>query len=327
MSISVSDIKFYKALNNNDLDGNGGRISSTQITTNVLENLFPNVTNAERVAGLTRYRKFFMRNENLSEYDLDDTKLWIGTRSLAADYFQFKAGTDSDIQSDADDYTDWAGAGILNTALSSGESTIIVDFDVASGVYDGAEIHIDDGTNEEKLTVDGAPSWANLTATLTISGETQNAYATPASTVVSTVVDLDSLETGMSDWVENGTFTYDEDTYCPSEATEDWLYNKGTVTDDWTLTFSGASDFSCSGANTGSVGSGEITTDFTPANGSSYYFKIDKDGWGGSPANGDTLTFSTTHAGKDIWAKEVVPAATVSYASNVVQLDWEGESA
>ena len=322
MSISASDIKFYKAANNNDLVSNGGVISTTEITDNSLNNLFPNISSADRIAGKTRYRKTFMRNENVEDLTFENTEIWIGSKSTADDYFQLKAGTDSDTQAEADDYTDWAGAGTLDSAVGSGETSIAVDYDTNSGVFSGENVtvHLDDGSNEANVDVVGTPSWVGNTATFTISGEL--GYNFDTDTVVSTVVDLGDIETSSDSWTETSSAgTYDESTY-PLV-----LYNVGTVTDSWTLTFSDATNFSVTGTITGSVGSGDINSDFQPSNGSSYYFKIDKDGWGGTWADGDTVTFDTVHAGKGLWAKEVVPAGIASKSNNTIRLDWKGESA
>jgi len=323
MSISASDIKFYKASNNNDTVGNGGRISSTEIVDNTLNNLFPNVSSAERTAGTTKYRKSFMRNENTEDLALQNAEIWIGSRSSGEDYFQLKEGTDTDTQAEADDYTNWGAAGTLNSSVGSGETSLSVDYDTNSGIFSGESVtvHVDDGTNEANVDVVGTPSWVGNTATFNISGELGYNFSADI-TVVSTKIDLGDVEISSSGWTETSTAgTYDESTY-PLV-----LYNVGSVTDSWTLTFSDASNFSVTGTNTGSVGSGAITSDFQPSNGSSYYFKIDKDGFGGTWASGDTITFNTVHAGKGLWAKEVVPAGIASKANNSVRLDWKGESA
>jgi hypothetical protein len=322
MSITASEILFYKAANNNDVAAsNGGRISATQITTGSLNNLFPNISNAERVAGKTRYRKMFLRNKNTGDLSMYSGEVWIGTRSLADDYFQLKAGTDTDVQTAAEGYTNWAGTGLLAGAAGSGESSIEVDFDAASGVWDGVRVHITDGVNSLDTSVVGDPLWIGNAATFTISGELGYNFSA-MTTIVSAMVDLGTVQKSTSGWVETSSAgTYDEATYPVV------TYNMGTVTDSWTLTFGDANNFSVVGANTGSVGSGDISTDCQPANGSSYYFKVDKDGWGGSWALGDTVTFNTVHAGKAIWVKEVVPAGVGSYSNNEVSLGWRGESA
>ncbi len=323
MSISASDIKFYKAANNNDGAGNGGLISTAEITDNTLNNLFPNVTNTERLAGNTRYRKLFMRNENAADFVLQEAKVWIGALSLADDYFQIRLGSDTDVQTDAEGYSDWSGAGLLNASVGSGESSLDVDFGTTTGVYSGESvyIHVDDGTNEVDLQVVGTPSFLGNIATIAISGEIGQDF-TQTVTVVSTQIEPGTVEPSTDSWtVTSSSGTYDESTYPVT------VYNVGTVTDSFTGTFSDSSAFSVSGAQTGSIGSGDISADFLPVNGSSYYHKIDKDGWGGTYAEGDTFTYNTVHAGQGMWAKEIVPAAIASYASNVVRLDWKGESA
>lgn len=323
MSIAASEIKFYKAQNNTDLDGNGGVISTTRVNSNVLNNLFPNVTNTERVAGLTRYRKFFMRNENNADLTLQSAAIWISELSDGQDYFRLHIGTDTDVQSAADDYTNWYGSGLLAQSVGSGESQLVVDYDAADGVFSGEEIwlRLDDTSGEVDVRVQGTPSWVGSQATINISGEVGRNF-TQTVTVVSTKLSLSDIEATSNSWVETSSSgTYDESSYPVV------LYNVGTVTDSWTITFTDATNFTCSGASTGSVGSGSTASDFQPVNGASYYFKIDKDGWGGTWANGDTVTFNTVHAGKAVWVKEIVPAAASTQVNNSVELEWEGESA
>lgn len=323
MTISASDIVFYKSENVNDTPGsNGGGLGSTEVVDNVLNNLFPNVTNDERTAGVTRYRKLFLRNENVEDLVLYHCHLWIALLSTGADYFRIKAGTDTDVQSAAAAYTNWAGAGTLAANITAGDGSLEVTFDNPDGVFDGAVIRVDDGTTIETATVNGNPVWVGNTATITITGTFSNNFTSGSGTVVSTRINLGNINASSSNWAETSAAgTYDESTY-PIV-----VYNKGTVTDSWTLTFTDATNFTVSGASTGSVGSGDINTDFQPTNGSSYYFKLDKDGWGGNWQAGDTVTFTTTHSGKSIWVKEVVPAGIGSLANNVVTLEWEGESA
>jgi len=320
MSISVNDIRFYKATVNSDAAGNGGRISATRITTNVLNNLFPNISSAERTAGVTRYRKAFVRNYNAGDFEFQNVKTWIDVKSTAEDHFQIKAGTDIDVQSGLSG--NWYGVGILNAAVGSGETELVVDYDTNSGVVNGMTLYLDDGTNTAEVLVNAAVSWGGNQATISISGEVGVVFDTPGDCVVSSVLDLGDVVASSDSWVEaSSSGTYDETTYPVT------IYNVGTVTDSWTITFSNSNSFSCAGSNTGSIGSGEITSDFSPANGSSYYFSVDSDGWGGTWAAGETVTFNTVHAGKSIWFKEVVPAGAGSYASNVLTLGWTGESA
>ena len=323
MAIANTDIKFFKSTSVNNTTTNGGKISANRVTTNTLNNLFPNVTSAERTAGVTRYRKVFMKNENSSDIVLETTKLYIGMLSSGEDYFRMVEGTDSDIQSDADDYTNWFGSGILNTNLLSGESSMEVAYDTNDGVFSGESIllRLDDGTNNAEVQLVGSPSWLGNIATLSFSGALEADFDAD-DTVVSTVVELGEVKPESSSWLESSSAgTYDESTY-PLV-----LFNIGTISEDWTLTFTSSTAFSVTGAVTGSIGSGTIGTNFMPANGVSYYFKIDKSGWGGTWATGNTITFTTKHAAKPLWIKEVVPAGCSALSNNSVRLNWEGESA
>lgn len=320
MPITNADIAFYKALANNDTATNGGVISADEITSNLINNLFPNIQNAERIAGKTRYRKMFIRNLNVEELELRNTLIYIYAGSTAGDYFRLRAGTDADDQSDAIVYTGWKGAGLLETSVSAGAFSIKVTFDVADGVTNGDTLHLDDGSFTEDVVVNGVPSWVNSVATIALLTALQNNY-THTVTKVSACADLGELIASSDSWTETSVAgTYDQGTY-PLE-----VFNIGTVSDSWELTFLTATTFSVAGNVTGSIGSGDTSSDFKPINGGSYYFNLDKDGWGGVWSVGETIEFDTVHAGASVWLKEVVPAGIPSYGNNIVEIGWKGES-
>ena len=320
MSITSSHVKLYKSVSISDLAGNGGRISGTVVVSGTGQNLFPNVTAAERVSGLTRYRKFFVRNINPEDLILYNAYLYIATQSTADDYYRLKAGTDTDIQSAAQAYTNWAGAGVLSAQASAGASSISIDFDAADGVYDGSLVLLNNGVVTEIVTVSGSPSWGGTVATISIVGTLTNTFAIGSK--ASTMLAAGDLTPAYGSWVETSALgTFDEVTWPPV------LYNIGTVSDSWTLTFTSSTSFSVVGTNTGSIGNGSILSTFQPANGSSYYLRINTGAWGGSWVAGDTITFTTTHAGAGFWLKEVVPAGVSSYTNNVVQIGLFGDSA
>jgi len=327
MAISASELKLYKSVTNSDSGSNGGRMSTTQVVTGVANNLFPNVTNTQRTSGITRYRKAWLKNTNSEGRSLDNTYLWIRTLTQAGDYLRLHAGTNTDTQSDATAYTGWKGSGVANAVITGGsDTTLDVLADAATGFNNGDIVHISDGVNEEFITLDSTSgvSWAGSVATLTIAdGATvENSYSSGTGTIIGACVNLGSIDSSSSLWSETNIHsgTYDETTY-PLVT-----YNEGTVEDTWTLTFTGSGAFSVSGSVTGSVGSGTTSSDFQPANGSSYYFKIDKDGWSGTWTTGDSITFATHHAAKSIWIKEIVPAGCASYSNNKPQIGIYGES-
>jgi hypothetical protein len=67
--IQSSLLKWYRSLVWTQGDAHGGGIdTATAIVSGQLNNIFPNVTDAQRVAGLTDYRKVWFRNENAGSY-------------------------------------------------------------------------------------------------------------------------------------------------------------------------------------------------------------------------------------------------------------------
>ena len=316
MAVQTNDIKIYKSTIVSDTSSNGGVIGSTLVTS-TKHSLFPPVTSAELISGLTRYRKIFFRNENTEDFPANDFKSLISTLSTSGDYYRIKAGTNTDTQGTASGYASWAGAGTLATNANASDSSIVVDYDTSNGVYAGSVIQISDGVNSEVHTVLSVV-WDVNEATITLDGTTlANSYLVATPTVISTIIDLGSLQTSTGSWSEtSASGTYNEITYPIT------TYNKGTVTDTWTVTFSSATVFSVSGASVGSVGTGNIAIDFKPINGLSWYFLLESAGFGGTWASGDTITFTTTHASKSLWLKEVIPAGTSAYTGNTMKLGY-----
>ncbi len=321
MAVQTTDLDAFKPAVISDAVGNGGVISANEITTNTLNNVYPTVTDAERVAGVTRYRKVFWKNNCAEDISFEHSYAYLKVPSTDDSYIQLKAGTDTDTQAEADDYTSWAGVGSMNTTEAAGSGSIIVDYPItAQGVYDESRLKITEGATSEEIVVDGVVSWSGTQATITLATNTANSYTSAA--IVSTMVDLGDIETSSSSWSETSSSgTYDESTYPLT------LYNVGTVTDAWTLTFSSATAFAVSGAATGSVGAGTTAGNFKPANGASFYFELLAAGWGGTWANGETITWNTVHAAKAVWEKQISPAAATSVGNAYFTMTLKGESA
>ena len=79
-TIAATLLKTYQCTNWTEGTTHGGAIDTgNEITTNVSQNIFDNVTNAERVAGDTEYRKVFFRNENADTFE--SVLAWINTNT------------------------------------------------------------------------------------------------------------------------------------------------------------------------------------------------------------------------------------------------------
>jgi len=321
MAITSEQIKFYKPIYVNDSLTNGGRISTNLITDGSLNNLFRNIQSSERESGIDLYRKCFIKNENPNDLALLNPKIYIANVSSGEDYFQIAAGTDIDNQSSADDIIDWYGSGYLNANFGPTESSFDVLFKQPTGLPSGCSVIVASGVQQSEVEIIGTPTWNGSIATCIISGETGLTFLQNVSRV-SAILPLSDIAPVLSNWSEiSSAGTYDETNYPVT------LYNIGTITESWTLTFTNSTTFGVTGAVTGAIGTGVITSNFVPVNTTGYYFNLNKAGWAGSWVSGDVITFNTVHAAKSIWVKESVPAGAVSQANNLMTVNLIGESA
>ena len=301
------EIKLYRSATVSDGDTNGGHEDCTrEIISGILFNLFPRVMPDEAQSGITRYRKFFV---HVIGQTTSVTDFVIYHRSTGNDYFRVCEGTHSQTQSELlASSPKWYGTGVLSGSVSAGATQITVVFDgecpdleVGDKLLLTEKSHPADSGDEEFVTIESV-SMSGVTATITLTNGLTNSYDDGAS--VCHVLELGAIEPSWSDWAENSTSgTYDESNYPPE------VYTWGTIEEEWTIEFTSATGFSCSGARVGSVGTGSIGADFSPANpAGGTYFTIRASGWGGTWNTGDTITFKTHPSSKPLWMKEVVPA-------------------
>jgi len=82
-TIAATLLKWYQCTNWTEAATHGGAIDTgNEITTNVANNIFDNVSDAERAAGDTEYMKIFFRNENADTYT--GALAWIDSNTAAA---------------------------------------------------------------------------------------------------------------------------------------------------------------------------------------------------------------------------------------------------
>ena len=104
MAIDPDELKWYQCDEWEESATHGGVIDTTAtITDNTMNNVFDDVSDAERIAGDTDYRKIFFRNENADDYS--NIKVWIGTNTPADDAVHIALGTSDDVQTAATEYT------------------------------------------------------------------------------------------------------------------------------------------------------------------------------------------------------------------------------
>lgn len=342
MAIQTSEIKWYKPAIVNDTAANGGPLSSNEIADGVKNNVWPDVGQAERGSGSVKYRKSFIKVANDDDLALIDPKIFIETHTPGDDSIVIMAGTQSDTQAAADDYTRFYGAGDLDANVAALDTTVTVNVEAGNGAaghaifQDGDLIRISDQTSVDdangnseflRLAATGGVSWNGDQATLTLDGGVAlaNGYLAAVSKVASVIESADVLAS-VDSWGESSVAgTYDEVGYPPLPD------HIGSIEQTWIITFADATNFSCAGDTVGSVGGGAIGGgDFAPVNNdfSKPYFTLTDatPPWGGSWAAGETVTFKTHPAAVAVWEKRTVPAGANSLSGNKVVVAISGES-
>ncbi|RPI56438.1 MAG: hypothetical protein EHM49_00150 [Deltaproteobacteria bacterium] len=153
MSVSADDIKFRKSVVVTDTVANGGRVGYVQILSGVKHNLFPRVTKSERTAGVTRYRKQFICNENSADEIAYSALVYLEFPTNAGDRILAALGTKEDTQNDLDSTYKWASCGPLNAGVSAGGVTVAIAMENTDvDILNGGLIHI--ANKYESGTVD-----------------------------------------------------------------------------------------------------------------------------------------------------------------------------
>jgi len=204
---------------------------------------------------------------------------------------------------------------------------------VCSGYCTAGTLNMVDGTWTTNITWTTAPDlatditityrencfiYAGNVVTVYLDEQVANAYLT-ANSYGAGCIHESEVTSSSSGWTEVSALgTYDETSY-PLV-----LYNDGTERDSWTITFTSAIAFTCSGVNEGSIGAGSTAADFSPVNPNTGepYFTIGKDGWGGTWIAGNTITFTTNPSAFPVWWREIVPALTAQQADNLAVLGF-----
>lgn len=117
MSVAVADVHLYKS---SQTDSDGGTISSTEITDNTDNNLFPDVGSAQTV-----YRKIFIKNEGSVAMNNVVVYISVALNTNQAS-LSLAAGTDSDTTppTEWDTPTSYDNALALGT-IAAGESKAV----------------------------------------------------------------------------------------------------------------------------------------------------------------------------------------------------------
>ena len=342
MAIQANEIKWYRSELVNDTASNGGRLTANECLDNVKNNVWPDVSQAERLAGSVKYRKTFIKIANDEDLALINPQVFIETQTPGEDTIVLLLGSQTDTQTEVEAYNRFYGAAALDVDADAGDGVLLVNVETGNGVggheifQDGDLLRISDKSSVEaetgnsefvRLASSNAISWNGNQATLTLAAAVvlENGYVA-ANSKVASVLEVADIEALLDNWSESSVAgTYDEMT---SPVLLDHI---GSIEQTWTLTFTSDSQFSCYGDQLGLVGSGSINdASFAPNNAdfNKPYFTLTGGSppWGGTWAASDTLSFSTHPAAVPIWEKRTVPAGANSFSGNKVVVAIVGES-
>ena len=102
---------------------NGGRMAFSQLASGVKNNLFPDVSQSERLAGAVKWRKAFIHVNSAQDTALLNVRLFLDSLTPAGDFVVFQPGT----QTDTEDQIAGRpfGIGTLNAPVVGGARTPI----------------------------------------------------------------------------------------------------------------------------------------------------------------------------------------------------------
>lgn len=332
MAILKEDLKFYKSSTYNDTTSNGGLPSNVSVVNAVSENIFPTISQAERLAGSTKYRKLFAKPDADGEFSLYNSRVYIENPTLADEAVFLFPGTISDIQSSLTGSERVYGCGWLDSGVVASDDTLLVRIENASQqiFQAGDQIRISNKTDiddtlhtEEVRTIDTV-SYSSQVATITLTTPLDNSYsATDNATRVASLLNLNTIQCATTGFnIVSSGGTYDDTTYPVI------LNNRGCVKETWTITFTTSSGFRVEGATLGLVGTGSVTSGASPTNPATNkpYFTITSAGFGGSWSAGNTISFTTNPSVSAVWFKRVVPANTAAFTGNKFVVVFDGEA-
>lgn len=331
MPILASEIKIYKSAVVSDLPANGGIMAAAEVTSGVSGNLFPNVGQAERLAGLTQFRKMFFKFANDADLEALNSRVWQDSNTVGDDRVVFFAATQRNTQSAITGAENKYGVGDLTLNAASGATSIQVTVEDGTQIIfrDGELIRISDRAtpsspgNEEWIRIDGVPSVLANVVTINLDTPLQNSYLSPG-THVSSVYEHGAVKATKTAAVVtsvSGTFT-------EGGANVIALDHIGGIEQTWTLTFTSGTAFNISGDTLGAVGAGSVLSASSPLNPSfaKPYFTIPAACWGGSFLAGDTVVFSTSPASIPLWVRRVVPAGAAAMSNNMAGFYVDAET-
>jgi len=315
MAITGSELNYYQSKVVNDTASNGGRISTTLITSGTSNTWWPNVTEAQLTSGAIQWRKGFVRVDNAANEIASSLRVGLWRPTPGSDELYLAEGTQTNIQSSFGT-PDLYGCGSLDTSVVTGANTldVLVEDGAVILFRDNELIRISSETalgtgTAEVHTINGTPSILGDVVTITIDGTLANDYS-DTDTYVSSLIETTNL-TGTT---INKVVTSSAGTFAEASMV---VGNLGSIYQVLTFTFTSATAFTVASDEGITLAGGTISSTYAPTNMSvgASYFSIPPACWGGTWVLGDTLAITTVPPSLPILEKRVVPAGAAAIST------------
>lgn len=326
MPLVLNEIKSLKSRYVNNSATNGERANHAPagiITSGAVGNYFPAISPADRLAGVSLYRKVFCHIASADDVVASRVTSFLSAPTTLTDSHSFMfAATQRGQQSGITGSERKYATGALNTSITAGETVLIVDFETGNGanlvmqagdvciIFDAA------GNYDTELEVDSVV-WTGDQAEVTlVAGCTKN-FSSTNSFVAAAVRVLDVKPTYSNFVVTSAAGTYNHAAYPPV------LSNIGT--DEQTLTFTklaAANAWSVMSDIHGVLTNLNQTIDYEPNNPlfSVPYESFLAAGFGGTFATNDTIVHQIHPATVQYWHKLVVSAGATQTGTDHVKI-------
>lgn len=333
MTIVLADLQFYKSAEVSTAATNGGLPSEDRATTGVKNNIWTNVSEAQRASGLDTYIKLFAIPRSDNSDDLVDPRLWNHSPTPGDDYVILFTGTKTDTEATLVETT-FHVAGNLKTDLSIGDTDITVTVEdpaLVTGFHVSGRIVISNKTSPELTTGDSEEITLNATA-FTVSGSdvTMHTDVGVVAAYLASNSYVSSMLTPGDSTVSTGTVVITSTSGTVDESTFPIIVNNtGTKDESITVTFTSATTYTVAGSVSGNLGSGSVSATFTGVNpdNAKTCIEFTSGFFTGTYASLDTVVIPTISNATPLWLKRTVPALSDSLSGNTNLTGFKGEGA
>lgn len=325
------DLKHFHCEERSSLDTNGGRISTTEIVTKAMNNVWPHVLRADREIGQTLHRAVALKiHQDDTSGTLASTEFVFDGPTLGDDRAIIFAKGPRDTQADITGAEPFYCAGGLVSAAVAGTNTVIFSVkhaDDVAGIAVGRDFRLTDKLTPESVTGNveyhevAALSVSVLEITITTVNPIANNYAALVDNVGGKLGVIYSAGETKA-YNDAPTITTAGDGSFDFGAYPVIYNNMGADEQTISIDFTDSINFTVESDRHGTLASGNKNSDYTVLH--PHWAKsmmlLEAGGWTGTWAAGDSMVIPMHAAESQVWEKRIVPANCSPLSNNRIIL-------